>query len=242
MMTLMIPSEAIGSEGLIVDEVAARAGVTPRTIHYYVAQGLLPGPGKQGPRTRYSLAFLDLLLRIRMLQDERGLSLRSIRELFVREGVIPPRVRGRRSSRATATSPRSRDPESVSGDDVRSSDAGTGDVASRDVRIGDAGSSDAGSGDAGSGDARIGDTGTAEAGVEAETSVGSPTATDLLQALQELVGERRVPSAGSGDRWVTIPISRDLVLAGRRLRNDDLHALQRAADHLRFILLNGKRS
>jgi hypothetical protein len=86
------------------------------------------------------------------------------------------------------------------------------------------------------------DTSGADAGGDRDTLAGSPTASDLLQALRELIGDRRVPSAGSGDRWVMIPISRDLVLAGRRLRTDDLHALQRAADHLRFILLNGKRS
>lgn len=217
MMTLMSPHEPMSSEGLTIDELAARAGVTPRTVHYYVAQGLLPGPGKQGPRTRYAPAFLDLLLRIRMLQNERGLSLRSIRDLFEREGLIAPRTRGRRSSRTptsrtttsrtTTSRPRSSNLET----EIHPSGTESSDAPDRDAA--------------------------APADVAA-----SPTATDLLRALRKLVGDRPVPSAGSGDRWVTIPISRDLVLAGRRLRNDDLHALQRAADHLRFILLNGKRS
>jgi hypothetical protein len=54
------------------------------------------------------------------------------------------------------------------------------------------------------------------------------------------VGERTVPSAGSGDRWVTVPITRDLALAGRRLSLDEVQALQRAADYLRVLLLEQK--
>src|SRR5438045_3652795 len=35
---------------LTIAELAARAGVTPRTIRYYVAEGLLPPPGGRGQR------------------------------------------------------------------------------------------------------------------------------------------------------------------------------------------------
>lgn len=250
------------SEGLTIDEVAARAGVTPRTVHYYVAQGLLHGPGKQGPRTRYSPAFLDLLLRIRMLQSERDLSLRSIRHLFEREGVIAPRARRRRPSPRTATDARSTDTENQSSDEesqARSSRSDRSDfpgVPQTPPELARSMGASQRVDDESGADAAVGmwpaiepresqgadETSGADAGGGGDLLAGSPTAADLLQALQELVGERRVPSAGSGDRWVTIPISRDLVLAGRRLRPDDLQALQRAADHLRFILLNGKRA
>ncbi|MCA9728838.1 MAG: MerR family transcriptional regulator, partial [Candidatus Eisenbacteria bacterium] len=55
------PQNPLDVDGFTIGELAARAGVTSRTIHYYVSQGLLPGPGKQGPRTRYPQSFLDLL-------------------------------------------------------------------------------------------------------------------------------------------------------------------------------------
>jgi DNA-binding transcriptional MerR regulator len=51
-------------------ELSAAAGVTPRTIRYYVQQGLLPSPGTRGPGTRYDRAQLDRLQLIRRLQRQ----------------------------------------------------------------------------------------------------------------------------------------------------------------------------
>jgi DNA-binding transcriptional MerR regulator len=53
-----------------LNELSAAAGVTPRTIRYYVHQGLLPSPGTRGPGTRYDRAHLDRLQLIRRLQRE----------------------------------------------------------------------------------------------------------------------------------------------------------------------------
>src|SRR5437016_2860862 len=39
--------------GLTIDELAARFKVSPRTIHFYIAQGLLPSPGTRGRGVRY---------------------------------------------------------------------------------------------------------------------------------------------------------------------------------------------
>ena len=52
-----------------ITELAEQAGVTPRTVRYYVAQGLLPSPGQVGAGARYSGAHLDRLLLIRQLQE-----------------------------------------------------------------------------------------------------------------------------------------------------------------------------
>jgi DNA-binding transcriptional MerR regulator len=49
-------------------ELAKLADVTPRTIRYYIAQGLLPSPGQLGPSTQYSDEHLDLLRLIKRLQ------------------------------------------------------------------------------------------------------------------------------------------------------------------------------
>lgn len=51
-------------------ELARLADVTPRTVRYYVAQGLLPSPDAAGPATRYGDAHLARLRLIRRLQRE----------------------------------------------------------------------------------------------------------------------------------------------------------------------------
>lgn len=44
-------------------------GVSPRTVRYYIAQGLLPAPTQQGSNARYSSAHLDRIRVIRKLQS-----------------------------------------------------------------------------------------------------------------------------------------------------------------------------
>jgi DNA-binding transcriptional MerR regulator len=46
------------------------AGVTPRTVRYYVAEGLLRSPGTTGPGTRYDEGHLARLRLVRRLQRE----------------------------------------------------------------------------------------------------------------------------------------------------------------------------
>jgi DNA-binding transcriptional MerR regulator len=53
-----------------LNELSAAADVTPRTIRYYVQQGLLPAPGTRGPGTRYERGYLDRLQLIRRLQRQ----------------------------------------------------------------------------------------------------------------------------------------------------------------------------
>lgn len=53
-----------------IAELATLAGVTPRTIRYYVSIGLLPSPGQSGPGTRYGEGHLARLRLIRRLQRE----------------------------------------------------------------------------------------------------------------------------------------------------------------------------
>ena len=51
-------------------ELADLAGVTPRTVRYYLAQGLLPAVGQGGPGSRYGSDHLARLRLIRRLQGE----------------------------------------------------------------------------------------------------------------------------------------------------------------------------
>lgn len=58
-----------GSE-FSLSELTDLAEVTPRTIRYYIAQGLLPPPVGAGPASRYSVSHLDRLRLIRELQRQ----------------------------------------------------------------------------------------------------------------------------------------------------------------------------
>jgi DNA-binding transcriptional MerR regulator len=67
-------------EPYTIADLARLADVTPRTIRYYVAQGLLPSPGAAGPATRYGEGHLARLRLIRRLQREH----RPLAEIRVR--------------------------------------------------------------------------------------------------------------------------------------------------------------
>jgi len=49
-------------------DLAKIADVTPRTIRYYIAQGLLPSPTQLGPAARYTESHLERLRLIKKLQ------------------------------------------------------------------------------------------------------------------------------------------------------------------------------
>jgi len=57
-------------ERFSLPELADLAGVTPRTIRYYLAQGLLPAVGQSGPGAKYDGRHLARLRLIRRLQAE----------------------------------------------------------------------------------------------------------------------------------------------------------------------------
>jgi DNA-binding transcriptional MerR regulator len=69
-----------------LQQLAAEAGVTPRTIRYYIAQGLLQSPGA-GSGARYTDAQLERLRLIRQLQRNH-LPLAEIRKQFDRGSAL----------------------------------------------------------------------------------------------------------------------------------------------------------
>jgi Ca-activated chloride channel family protein len=73
---------------LSIGELADQAGVTPRTIRYYVELGLLPPPSGPGPKAEYSDEHLKRLLFIKGLQIRR-LSLEEIRAYLKEEDGAP---------------------------------------------------------------------------------------------------------------------------------------------------------
>jgi len=93
-------------EETTIGELAEREGLTPRTIRYYVAEGLLPPPRAEGKQWFYGPAHAVRLRLIRRLQAEH-LPLKEIRarlgalSLAEMEGLLgaAPRPRGRMSAR-----------------------------------------------------------------------------------------------------------------------------------------------
>jgi DNA-binding transcriptional MerR regulator len=66
-----------GERHYTLQELAAEAGLPARTIRFYIARGLLPGPDKAGRGAAYTEAHLARLQQIKNLQA-RGLMLAEI--------------------------------------------------------------------------------------------------------------------------------------------------------------------
>lgn len=73
-----------------IDELSALAGVTARTVRYYIAQGLLDRPAGEKRGAHYLRQHLEQLLLVRRW-TEAGLSLDRVRELIAGAPEDPPR-------------------------------------------------------------------------------------------------------------------------------------------------------
>lgn len=51
-------------------ELARQSGIPPRTIRFYIARGLVPGPDKAGRDAGYGAPHLERLQQIRNLQNQ----------------------------------------------------------------------------------------------------------------------------------------------------------------------------
>ncbi len=70
MVTSYCHDRPVPDDPYTLADLARLADVTPRTVRYYVAQGLLPSPEAAGPSTRYGEVHLARLRLIRRLQRE----------------------------------------------------------------------------------------------------------------------------------------------------------------------------
>jgi DNA-binding transcriptional MerR regulator len=77
---MQTPREEHKDLSLSLTELAAAAGVSARTVRYYIAQGLLAGPGARGRQVSYGEEHLLQLRLIRRLA-ERHTPLAQIRDL-----------------------------------------------------------------------------------------------------------------------------------------------------------------
>jgi DNA-binding transcriptional MerR regulator len=80
-------------ERFSIDELSTLAGVTPRTVRYYIAEGLVDRPEGEKRGSHYLRRHLEQLLVIRRWTDA-GLSLERVRELMAGapEDPAPRRV------------------------------------------------------------------------------------------------------------------------------------------------------
>lgn len=75
------PADPDTAERYSIDELATLAGVTPRTVRYYIAEGLLDRPAGEKRGAHYLRRHLEQLLLVRRWTDA-GLSLDRVRELI----------------------------------------------------------------------------------------------------------------------------------------------------------------
>ena len=68
-------------ERFSIDELSTLAGITPRTVRYYIAEGLVDRPEGEKRGSHYLRRHLEQLLVIRRWTDA-GLSLERVRELM----------------------------------------------------------------------------------------------------------------------------------------------------------------
>lgn len=75
------PDETTPARRFSIDELSMLAGVTPRTVRYYIAEGLVHRPLGEKRGAHYVQRHLEQLLLIRRWTDA-GLSLDRVRELL----------------------------------------------------------------------------------------------------------------------------------------------------------------
>jgi len=73
-------------------QLADRAGVSPRTVRYYIQQGLLPAPESKGPGAHYRNEHLHRLQIIKRLQEDH-LPLAEIRRMLEQAEGDPGEMR-----------------------------------------------------------------------------------------------------------------------------------------------------
>ena len=78
-------------QAMTLAELAEQSGLPGRTIRFYIARGLLPGPTKAGRGARYEREHLERLRQIAQWQTQ-GLSLLEITHRLAGAGSPPPTV------------------------------------------------------------------------------------------------------------------------------------------------------
>ena len=234
--------------GFSLVELADATDLSPRTIHYYSSQGLLPPADRRGAGARYPRVTLDRLRAILRFKNEARLTLQEIRRILagLSEGQLA-RVASGDSSPFEFMDEGAGEAPNGAGSEVASAHKRPAQLPStpppsrpaalherrhENVRSQEMPAEGAALAPRDEGlDLPVRDA--PRVGGEATEQLGS-----LLRTL-ELGAGRSVPRAGSRDHWVSIPITADLQISAHRVSGEDIEKLRRIADHIRALLVAG---
>lgn len=226
-----------------IADLGEMTGISPRTIHFYIQKGLIPGVGRQGPKSRYAAQHLYTLLFIKRLQEEARLTLGEIAETLPR---VPPRIieavaRGDqplevlnlRSAPASEESEVKSLPgrvETLMAEMPPEAPGLPPEAASRRARrLGRLGPP------AFLAQARVSALWGGAAGRESKSSQ-LQSSLDLLADLKKLAAEGEPPGGDGPDRWVSVPVTDDLLITAKGPSAKKVRLLERMAGHIRRIL------
>lgn len=77
------------SDTFTLSELSEASSTPARTIRFYIARGLLPGPVKVGRSAAYSMDHLERLHRIRALQNEGRMLAEIAQDIQPGESAVP---------------------------------------------------------------------------------------------------------------------------------------------------------
>jgi DNA-binding transcriptional MerR regulator len=209
--------------------LAAIVGIEPRTIRWYISEGLLRGPESRGRNAHYTDQHLKRLKMIRLLKEVYGLPLERIRRQVMMAGDenleevheqlhertthraeaqgepqlnVPRGVQQRaRWRRGKTRGPGSQPPSSLLDDEVA-------EVVERATNV-------------------------------QEPKTNAPVQ-DLLKGLRDVLGDRRVPRQARSKEVLKVDVTPEVALEIRGQHSPEEIALfEMLADHLREVLLGG---
>jgi DNA-binding transcriptional MerR regulator len=202
--------------------LAAAAGLEPRTIRNWIAQGLLKGPESMGRNARYTADHLARLKAIRALKEIYGLALADIR----RELLVADEERIQALGRRVEPGTRAPSDDRVSASDPVILEPPARSSALEYIRaLKGSGSSPTVMAEA------------PEAGRTAGRTRPQGGIEQLLHRLETTAGSA-APRHAKGEVWFHIPVTPDLILAVRGgVDPDTIARFERVAGLLRDLLL-----
>lgn len=209
-------------------ELAAESGIEPRTVRWYISEGLVRGPEKMGRGAHYGEHHLKRLKTIRLLKETYGLPLAEIRRYILMAGdedieVVP--VRGARVPldvlEDLEAAPCAPLPPAMTRRARWRRERGRTDAGPRALREDLAG-------------------GEAIGLEEAAAPPGQAPIEQLVSALGRMLGNRRVARQSRARSHTVIDITPEVALQVRgEYRPEELALFERLADHLREVLMGG---
>jgi DNA-binding transcriptional MerR regulator len=215
-----------------LEELAGLTGLSPRTIRSYIQKGLLPGAETRGRNASYTAAHLDRLRCLQVLRDSSGLSLDELRMVMqsLAEDQIHRIAVGEEDVIALpvgqAVPPRqSDDIEPLYSIENKFS------APARSCQAADRSSEGRDSSSALEYIRRI----------RNRDGPDESRFAELIRTLEQLVGDRRVYRKARNEWWATVKVTEDMEIRVRGLEEKDVGRLERLADLLRYLLMQGGR-